>query len=94
MLTISVVLAALSWGVFLAWFSLRAKWWKSQIGRNTFGVSAVLFAVLLRIALVRVWPEFTDWTPLGVVIYLAAAAFAIQRIVFMERAQRGRKGEN
>lgn len=87
-LTVAIWAATMTWGAFLVWYTIRAKWWKHTIGQNTFGVSVVLFVLLARLALDRVnlATEATD--TIGVFLYGAAALFGVQRIFFVERAQR------
>lgn len=89
MLEFSLVLACFAWFVFVVWYTVRAKWWKVPVGRNAFGVSLVLFLILLRITLARLWPGFRELEPAAVVIYLAAAAYGFQRVYQLEKAQRG-----
>ena len=80
--------SALAWFGFIAWYSIRAKWWKTPIGRNTFGVSAVLCIVLLRIAVLLWFPDLKQSKTIGAIIYTGAAILGAQRIVFVEKAQR------
>lgn len=88
MMTLVVTLAALAWLTFVVWYTVRAKWWKSPVGRNTFGVSAVLFIILLRIAVIRWWPHLQQHDIAGTLVYSVAFVFGVQRIWFMEKAQR------
>lgn len=76
-------LAAIVWFAFLIWYTVRAQWWRVPVGRNTFGVSAVLFLVSL-----------LHWFPndiTGIIVYGAVAALGIQRIVQLEKAQRNKE---
>lgn len=88
LLTIAITVAWAVWFSMLVWYSIRAKWWKSSIGRNTFGVSLILMVILLRLAVIRWFPEHVQHDFWGVLIYSVAAAFGVQRIVFVEKAQR------
>lgn len=85
----TVLCTSVVWGLFLVWYTLRAKWWKTLVGRNTFGVSAVLFVILVRATLLRWNDDFVDVA--GIIIYVAAGLFGIQRIIAMESAQRSGK---
>lgn len=91
LLAVSITLAAAVWLTFCVWYTVRASWWKGPIGRNQFGVAAVLAVILIRLAIVT-WLSLTPgvlWlTIVGLIAYTLAAAYGIQRTVFMERAQR------
>ncbi len=87
MLTFTIWAACAVWLTFITWYTLRARWWKSDIGRNTFGVSACVFLILLRLGLLRI-TEFPDSDSVGVLFYSLLAFFGAQRLWFMERAQR------
>lgn len=87
-MTLAVTLAALAWLTFIVWYSIRAKWWKNPVGRNTFGVSTVLFVILARITLLRWFPHLQQHDIPGIIVYSVAALFGVQRIWFMEKAQR------
>jgi hypothetical protein len=80
--------AFLSWLVFLATYSLRAKWWRSPEGRNVWGVAAALTWALGIIVAAYLWPDYDirDW--LVPVTYVALAALGVQRTVQMLRRQR------
>ena len=88
LLTIAITVAWIVWSAFLVWYSIRAKWWKSAIGRNTFGVSLILTVILFRAAALRWFPELAQSEVWGVLIYTIAAGFGVQRILFVEDAQR------
>lgn len=88
MITVSVVVAAAVWLTFIVWYSVRARWWKTPYGRNTFWVSTVLFWVLARIAAVRLIPDFPEHEILGALVYILAAVVGVWRTVLMEGAQR------
>lgn len=88
LLTASILIATASWATFLVWYSVRAKWWKHSVGWNTFGVSLMLFLILLRLSILRAHPTANDGALPGIVIYTMTAALAVQRVVFMEKAQR------
>lgn len=89
LLSLSISAATLSWLTFLVWYTVRAKWWKHSVGRNTFGVSLVLFLILLRLTLLRITPDSTgDGVIFGILIYTATAILGVQRVAFMEKAQR------
>lgn len=94
-LTVSAGLAALSWVGLVVWYAIRAKWWKSHIGQNTMGVSAVLALLLVRLTVLLASPPYTPtgfWeTFFGVAFYLALAYLGVQRIYFVEQSQREAK---
>lgn len=88
-LTISVIAATIAWFLFLVVFTLLAKWWKNPYGRNAFGVSFVLFVILFRIMVLRIWPDIEQKDFVGIIVYSLAGIFAIQRGILMVRAQWG-----
>lgn len=88
MITPSVVCATAVWLVFLVWYTLRAKWWRDPVGRNAFFVSVVVFWLLLRATLVRLWPGFWEHEVLGALVYVLAALAGAVRIGLMEKSQR------
>lgn len=87
-LTVVMTTAALVWFAFLGWYTIRAKWWRLPVGRNTFGVSLVLFLILLRATVLRWFPEFQQHDVAGIIVYGLAVALGIQRLIYMEKAQR------
>lgn len=84
-------LAAAVWLVFLIWYTVRAQWWKVAVGRNTFGVSLVVFLVALRAALLHWVPNLREYGITGIIVYGAVAALGIQRILQLEKAQRNKE---
>ena len=89
-LTIAIITATISWFLFIVLYSLTAKWWKTPVGRNTFGVSAVLFVILFRQMSLRVWPEVEQKDLIGIAVYSLATLFAFRRIWIMLFAQFGK----
>lgn len=89
MLTVLNACAVGTWGLFCIWYTIRAKWWRKSLGRNIFGVSLVLFLVLLRGLLNRTVAGFHENIWLSGIVLLAATAYGLQRLIQMERAQRG-----
>jgi hypothetical protein len=85
---ITLYLAAAGWTAFVVWYWIRAKWWKSDIGRNTMFVSMALAVALLRLVTQLIWPTTKHhvWSP--IVFYGILAVLAVERIWQMERAQR------
>lgn len=88
LLTISIITCAVSWLVFSAWYTIRAKWWKKAMGWNTIGASLLITLLVGRIALIRITDDSWDFTGLGIGIYFIGTALAVQRLVFLEKAQR------
>ena len=89
MLTASVALATLVWAVFLVWYTVRAKWWRKEYGRNLFSVAFLVLLILSRILASRLWPNFQELEFIGVVVYMYAAFLGVRSTYLMERAQRG-----
>ena len=81
--TLAPMLALLVWGAFLVWYTVRAQWWRSSMGRHIFLVS--LSVTLL------VWGDLVFGTAMAqkTPIYWVALVAGIARFIFMERAQRG-----
>lgn len=88
MVTASIVFAALAWWAVSVWYTLRARWWKLPLGRNAEFINIALALLLSRLAAVRLWPEIKEIEWATVLLYLALAVFALQRIRHIERAQR------
>lgn len=88
MIAWSATVAALAWLTFIVWYTIRARWWKNSYGRNAVEVSALIFIVLARIAIVSHYPNLKQSDIVGTIVYSAAALFAVHRISLMERAQR------
>lgn len=86
--TVLVALAAAIWLSFLVWYTVRASWWKKPLGRNTFGVSFILFVILVRDTAVHLNPSLHRYAWVGIVVYSVAALLGVQRLVAMEKAQR------
>lgn len=84
----TVTFAAAVWLTFLAWFTVRAKWWDNPYGRNAFLVGLVLFLILTRIALSRHIDTFRENQGAAIAVYSLAALYGIGRIILVERAQR------
>lgn len=88
MIAWSATAAALAWLTFIVWYTIRARWWKNSYGRNAVEVSAIIFIVLARIALVSHFPWMKQNDIVGTIVYFAAMLFAIHRIALLEQAQR------
>jgi hypothetical protein len=78
-LTISVIAAATAWFLFLVFYTIVAKWWRGPIGRNTFGVSFVLWVILARLATLRIWPNIHQSDVVGIILYSLTGFYAIRR---------------
>jgi hypothetical protein len=83
-----VTCSAVVWLGFLVSYSVHAKWWRNPVGRNAFGVSLILFLILMRIALVRHFPDLQEHMIGAVIIYGLAGAYGIQRWRQMRKAQK------
>jgi hypothetical protein len=87
-LNIVITISFATWLGFITWYSIRAKWWKSSVGRNTFAVSLMLTVLLLRATILRWFPAHVQHDFWGIIIYAFVTALGIQRIRFVEYAQR------
>lgn len=87
-LTISATFAAATWVLWTIWYTVRARWWKTGIGFNTFLVSAVLAVVLSRIAWARLDIGFKEQAWIGTTVYVLAGLAAIARYLLFKKAQR------
>ena len=94
MLTVLNACAVGAWGLFCTWYTIRAKWWRKPLGRNIFGVSFVLFLVLLWGLLNRTISGFHENMWISAIVYVAAAWYGLQRLIQMEGAQRERNSLN
>lgn len=88
MVTASIIFAALAWWAVSVWYTLRARWWRVSLGRNAEFINIALALLLTRLAVVRIWPQVKEVEWLTVLLYLALAVFALQRMRHIERAQR------
>lgn len=91
MLAWLTTLTTFVWFCFLVWYTVRAKWWKVGVGRNTFGVSLVLFLVLLRATLLQWVPDLRQYNVAAYVVFSLALVLGIQRLIYVEKAQRKAK---
>ena len=81
--TLAPMLALLVWGAVLVWYTVRAKWWHSAMGRHIFLVSSSITLLL--------WGDLAFGTAIAQKepIYWVALVAGIARFISMERAQRG-----
>lgn len=86
-LTITVISAASAWFVFLVFYTIVAKWWRGPIGRNTFGVSFVLWVILARLAVLRIWPDMHQSDVVGIILYALTGFYAFRRGYLVWMAQ-------
>lgn len=87
-LTLVVTASAVIWAGFLVSYSVHAKWWRNPVGRNAFGVSAILFLILMRISLARWFPEVQQRTWAAILVFGLAGTYGLQRWRYMRKAQR------
>lgn len=88
MTTAAILFACASWWLFVAWYWVRATWWKGVVGINTQIVSIVVALILTRLSVVRIAPSLKDFEVFGMLVYVAAGLLALQRIYFVEKEQR------
>src|SRR4051812_20317622 len=91
-LVIPTGLAAIAWIGLVVWYQIRAKWWKTSIGKNTMGVSFIIALSMVRLFVLQVTLPYTEYklweTILGVFVYSSLSFLGVQRIVFVEQSQR------
>ncbi len=100
--TVTAVVALGAWAVFMLryHFSTGGQWRRTATGRNAMNSSAVIVLLLLLVVTTRLLrdaplPEpFPGQRVAALLVYLAATASGVQRIVVQARAQRdGRRAE-
>ncbi|MEV7140780.1 putative phage holin [Streptomyces tauricus] len=85
------MLAAAVCGAFVVLFHLRARWWRTDLGRNQMGLPAAIGALCLYTILVSLWPDGCFAIVLRGVrtaIVLTITVLMAQRIRMMLQAQR------
>jgi hypothetical protein len=94
---IPTFLATLAWISVVAWFWIRAKWWKTDVGRNAMGLSFFIAISLMRLSYAhlnhRATTHSSFWlTAFGIFIYTGLTFFGAQRVYFIEQSQRQKTG--
>ncbi|MFB7798924.1 hypothetical protein [Isoptericola sp. NPDC056134] len=82
------------WLLFVALYSLRARWWKTPEGRNVWGVGLALTVALGIIVAAYTWPDYELRPVIVPVLYTGLGLLAVQRTVQMLRRQRQRRRES
>jgi predicted anti-sigma-YlaC factor YlaD len=90
---VAAVVAFLTWFVFVVWYSVRARWWRSPEGRNIWGVGFALTVALGMIVAAYTWPDYSARPYVVLTVYVGLAALGIQRTIQLERAQRRHRKE-
>lgn len=86
-----ILIAFAAWLATLTWYMIRAKWWKSAYGINTWLVSFTITVALLRLSILVLAPgylshELSD--NVGIFTYVLLAIGGVQRLYLLELAQR------
>lgn len=84
----TAVAAFFCWLVFLAWYMIRAKWWRSPEGRNVWQVALALTIALGMVVASYTWPDYSIRPIVVLGVYLYLAALGVQRTIQLERNQR------
>lgn len=92
-LAIPTFAAAASWIVVVVWYSVRAKWWKTFIGQNTWAISFIIMLALIRLSIIHLTLSSSvradvGSTVFGFLIYFGLAYVGIQRVYLIEESQR------
>jgi hypothetical protein len=90
---VAATTAFFTWLLFLVWYSVRAKWWRSPEGRNVWGVALALTVALGMIVAAYTWRDYAARPYVVLTVYVGLAALAIQRTVQLERNQRRNRKE-
>lgn len=90
---VAAIAAFSAWAVFLIWYSVRAKWWRSPEGRNVWGVALALTVALGIIVAAYLWRDYVARPYVVLTVYVGLAALAVQRTIQLERNQRRRRKE-
>lgn len=89
-----LVVGAVPAVAFPVLYTIRARWWRSEMGRHLFSFS-LLFALLYVNGLVRLLigtpPEIQKW--INLVLVVGAAIVAWQRTLVFRHAQHQRNGD-
>lgn len=89
----SAVAAFACWLIFLAAYSVLAKWWRKPEGRNVWGVALALTVALGMVVASYTWPGYAFRPVVVTAVYLGLAALAVQRTVQMVRRQMSKPPE-
>lgn len=96
-LTIPAVAAGVAWTVFVVWYAIRAKWWKTQVGQNVMILGLLLAFSFDRLAIVILQTDgavrTTSQVVTGVIMYGLSAFLGVWRTILMEKAQREKSVE-
>jgi hypothetical protein len=82
-------LSTLAWWASVVWYHVRSKWYKNGYGQNTMGISfglAVMHTVFLA---GMVFGKYPGYLIVYTLVFLNIGVLAVQRILFIEKAQRG-----
>lgn len=89
----ALVVATIVWWVFVAWYTVRSRWWRTKYGRSVAGLGtgiAVLLTVFIAAILFGKYPGYElVWT----LVFLNVAVLGIQHTYYMEKVQQTVKRE-
>lgn len=80
--------ALCAWTVFIGWYWLRARWWKSDIGWNVMGVATAIWLLLCLNVSSIAFPDYELRPYVRATVYLFLGVVAVQRTIQLEREQR------
>lgn len=91
------ILACAACAFFALTYHLRARWWRSEMGRNLMGFAGVVGALCLYTVLVSLWPDGCLATILRGVrtaLALAITGLMVQRTRLLLQAQRDHRSKH
>ena len=86
---VTLLCSTVAWGVFVTWYSVRARWWETPYGRNVMGTGTGIFALLLAFCIALLYGRFPGDLALWTLAFLNLGIMAVHRTYHMEKVQRG-----
>ena len=81
-------MAFVQWVVFVGWYAVRAKWWKSPEGVNIMGVAVAVVLILGLINASYTWPGYAIRPYALTGVFILTTLLGAQRTMQLEHHQR------
>lgn len=81
------------WWAFVGWYSLKAKWFSKEAGRNVMGVAFGLSLVQTLFLIGVVFGRYTGYEIVWAAMFILLASLGVHRIYYMNLIQSGRAKE-
>lgn len=88
---VTIFIAAFAWFTCVSWYTIRARFWKTAYGINTWLVSFTITIALLRLCGLVLYDDFAQWGGsywIGLLTYFLLAIGGFQRLYLIDKAQR------